>query len=249
MRNLDKAGDLRSAAAEAGVALEIREMDVTDRESVEHACAGVVQEAGRVDVLVNNAGIGAVAAVEDFDDDEVLRVFDTNVFGPIRVTRAVLPSMRGKRSGRIVNIGSLAAVVPTQFRGIYAATKSALAAITEALFFELHPFGIHACVIEPGFFQTAIDQNRMATRRQWSSVYAPVLKKYEPGDSMVPAGSKRVEPQPVIDTIVRAATEENPQRHYLVGEDGERIAGLRKAMSDADFAAIILRTMPSLDDA
>ena len=176
MRDLTKAGALRDAAAQAGVEVEIVELDVSDDASVRRAVEQVIAAAGQIDVLVNNAGIGAVAAVEDFDDDEVLKVFDTNVFGVIRVVRAVLPHMRAKRSGRIVNVGSMAGVVPSQFRGIYSATKSALAALSDAMFYELHPWGIHSCVVEPGFFETGIGSNRMPTRRQASSDYAPAAR-------------------------------------------------------------------------
>ncbi|MBI5290143.1 MAG: SDR family oxidoreductase [Chloroflexi bacterium] len=248
MRNVAKAGALREAAAAEGLTLEILQLDVTDRASVDRAVAEVIARAGRIDVAVNNAGIGAVAAVEDFDDDEYLRVFDTNVFGAIRVTRAVLPHMRKQRSGRIINVGSLSGVVPSHFRGIYSATKSALGSLTEALFYELHPFGIHASVIEPGFFATEIGANRMETRRQASSDYAPLLAKYEPGGSSAPEGSKRVDPQPVVDAILEAAFEEHPKRHYAVGNDAVALTDLRKRLPDEEFAQLVLRSMPTLDD-
>ncbi len=248
MRNPGKAGPLKQAASEANVHVEILQLDVTDPASVERAVVEVIAAAGSIDVLVNNAGIGAVAAVEDFDDDEIQRVFDTNLFGAIRLIRAVLPHMRARWSGRIINIGSMSGVVPSHFRGIYSASKSALASITEALSYELYPFGIHASVIEPGFFETAIDANRMRTRRQETSAYAPLLAKYEPGDSRVPAGSQRVDPAPVVDAIIQAATEHSPKRHYVVGKDAEALSDLRKRLPEDEFAQLVLRTMPALDD-
>ena len=248
MRNLEKSGPLQAAAEKPGLSLEILQLDVTDLASVQRAVAGVLARAGRIDVLVNNAGIGVVAASEDFDDDEIQKVFDTNLFGAIRLIRAVLPGMRAQRSGRIVNVGSMSGVVPSQFRGIYSATKSGLASITESLFYELHPFGIHACVIEPGFFETAIDANRLQTRRQATSAYAPLLEKYEPAGSRVPAGSKRVDPAPVVEAIVQAATGDDPRRRYVVGKDAEALADLRKRLPDEEFGQLVLRSMPSLDD-
>jgi NAD(P)-dependent dehydrogenase (short-subunit alcohol dehydrogenase family) len=221
--------------------------DSTEKVSVDGAIADVIARAGRIDIVVNNAGIGAVAAVEDFDDDEVLRVFDTNVFGPIRVVRAALPHMRKQRSGRIVNVGSLSAVVPSHFRGIYSATKAALSSISEALYYELHPWNIHVANIEPGFFATEIGDKRMETRRQATSDYAPLLERYERGST--PGGSERAEPTPVVDAIVQAATEESPKRHYLVGKDAEALGAMRKSMPDEDLAALVLRSMPSLEDA
>ena len=247
MRDLSKAGALRDAASAASVEVELVELDVSDDASVHRAVDQVIATAGQIDIVVNNAGIGAVASVEDFDDDEVLKVFDTNVFGVIRVVRAVLPHMRGKRSGRIVNVGSMAGVVPSQFRGIYSATKSALAALSDAMFYELHPWGIHSCVVEPGFFETGIGSNRMPTRRQASSDYAPLLERYEGGGSTAPAGSQRADPAPVADVIVQAATEDNPRRHYIVGKDAETLSALKAKLPDDEFAAVVLRTMPSLD--
>jgi NAD(P)-dependent dehydrogenase (short-subunit alcohol dehydrogenase family) len=246
MRNVEKAAPLRDAASAAGVEVEILQLDVADKTSVERAVSDVIAKAGRIDVLVNNAGIGAVAALEDFDDDEVQRVFDTNVFGVIRVTRAVLPHMRAQRSGRIVHVGSLAAIVPNQFRGIYAATKSAVSALSDSLYYEGHPWGIHSCVVEPGFFETSISDNRMPTRRQGSSDYAPLLQKYE-GATKTPGGSDRANPQPVADIIVQAATEAEPKRHYPVGQDAESIVALKAKLTDDEFAKVILRSMPTLD--
>jgi NAD(P)-dependent dehydrogenase (short-subunit alcohol dehydrogenase family) len=247
MRNLDKAGELRGAASNAGVEVEILQLDVNDDVSVRRAVDEVIARAGRIDVLVNNAGIGAVAAVEDFDDDEVMRVFETNVFGVIRMVRAVGPHMREQRSGRIVNIGSMAGVVPSQFRGIYSASKAALAALSDSLFYELHPWGIHSCVVEPGFFETSIGANRMKTRRQGTSDYAALLARYEGGGSTAPSGSERADPAPVAQIIVQAATDSSPRRHYIVGKDAEALAALKTKLPDDEFAAIVLRTMPSLE--
>ncbi len=245
MRNLDGAGPLRAEAQAAGVEIEVVRLDVVDKASVDAAVANVIAKARRIDVLVNNAGIGAVAAVEDFDDDEVLRVFDTNVFGPIRVARAALPQMRKQGSGRIINVGSLSGVVPSHFRGIYSATKAALSSISEALYYELHPWNIHVANIEPGFFETSIGDKRMPTRRQGTSDYAPLLEQYEKGST--PGGSQRAEPTPVIDAIVAAATEPSPKRHYLVGKDAEALGAMRKTMPDEELAALVLRSMPSLE--
>jgi NAD(P)-dependent dehydrogenase (short-subunit alcohol dehydrogenase family) len=248
MRNLDKAPALRDEARAAGLSIEIIQMDVNDTASVENAVATVLTRAGRIDVLVNNAGIGAVAALEDFDDDEILRVFETNLFGAIRVTRAVTPHMRAQKSGRLVHVGSLAAVVPAQFRGVYAASKSALAALSDSLFYELHPWNIHSCVVEPGFFETAIGDNRMRTRRQSASDYAPLLDAYEGGASSAPVGSERADPTPVAEVIVQAATEVSPRRHYLVGKDAEALSALKARLPDDEFAKVVLRTMPALDE-
>ena len=244
MRDLAKAGALRDAAAAAGVSVEILQLDVTDRASVDAAVANVVQQAGRIDVLVNNAGIGAVGPTEEFDDDEFTRVFDTNVFGILRVTRAVVPHMRAQQSGRIIHVGSLAGIVASPFRGIYSATKAAVEALTDATYYELHPFGIHVCVVEPGFFETSIADNRMALRRNAAaSPYAEMEVRFEDPTSKAPASSVRAAPQAVADIIVEAATAEQPKRHYPVGRDAEAIVPLHKQMSDEEFEKVLRTTL------
>jgi NAD(P)-dependent dehydrogenase (short-subunit alcohol dehydrogenase family) len=248
MRDTSRSQALRDEAAAAGVSVEIIHLDVNDRASVEAAVVSIQQVAGRIDVLVNNAGIGAVAPTEEFDDDEFLRVFDTNVFGVLRTTRAVLPLMRAQRSGRIVNVGSLAGIVASPFRGIYSASKAAVEAITDAMYYELHPFGIHMCVVEPGFFETAISDNRMPLRRdEDASPYADLFRRYEDASSKAPGGAVRADPQAVADIIVRAATEEQPKRRYPVGKDAELIAPLHKQMSDEEFEKVMRTTLDFWD--
>lgn len=248
MRNVAKAGALRDEAAAAGVSVEVVQLDVTDRASVDAAVAAARQKAGRIDVLVNNAGIGAVAPTEEFDDDETLRVFDTNVFGVLRVTRAVAPIMRAQRSGRIVNVGSLAGIIASPFRGIYSATKAAVEAITDATYYELHPFGIHVCVIEPGFFETAIGDNRLQMRRDAdASPYADLFRRYESSSTKAPGGAVRADPQAVADIIVAAATADQPKRRYPVGNDAELIAPLHKKMSDDEFEKVMRTTLDFWD--
>jgi NAD(P)-dependent dehydrogenase (short-subunit alcohol dehydrogenase family) len=247
MRNPAKAQPLLDGAKTAGVSVEVVPLDVTLRASVDNAIAQIVAAAGRIDVLVNNAGIGAVAAVEDFDDDEFMAVFDTNVFGVIRVTRAVLPHMRKQGSGRVINVGSLAGVVSSPFRGIYSASKAAVEALTDALYYELHPFGITASVVEPGFFATSIGENRMPTRRQASSDYADLLRRYEDPSSRAPEGSVRADPQIVADVIVQAATDDPPRRRYLVGKDAEAIGALHKKLSDEEFENVMRATLSFWD--
>lgn len=248
MRNTSRSQALRDEAAAAGVSVEIVHLDVNDRASAEAAVAGIQQAAGRIDVLVNNAGIGAVAPTEEFDDDEFVRVFDTNVFGVLRVTRAVLPLMRTQHSGRIVNVGSLAGIVASPFRGIYSATKSAVEAITDAMYYELHPFGVHMCVVEPGFFETSISDNRLPLRRdEDASPYADLFRRFEDASSKAPGGAVRADPQAVADTIVVAATEAQPKRRYLAGKDAELIAPLHKQMSDEEFEKVMRTTLDFWD--
>lgn len=134
-------------------------LDVTDEPQVRGAVQAALAHFGHVDILVNNAGISLLGAVEESSGDEVERLYRTNVFGLLNVTRAVLPSMRQRRSGHIINISSVAGYSAYAGFGVYSSTKFAVEGLTEALHVELAPLGIHATVVEPGFFRTDILDN------------------------------------------------------------------------------------------
>jgi NAD(P)-dependent dehydrogenase (short-subunit alcohol dehydrogenase family) len=144
-------------------------LDVTDEGQARQAVQAAVQRFGRIDVLVNNAGRGLLGAVEEATDAEVRAVYDTNVFGLLTVTRAVAPVLRAQRSGAIVNISSVGGFVSSPGWGVYASTKFAVEALSEALHAELKPLGVHVMVVEPGYFRTdfldssslQIQQNRI----------------------------------------------------------------------------------------
>ncbi len=129
-------------------------LDVTDEAQARHAVGAALDRFGRIDVLVNNAGYGLLGAVEEATADEVRRLYETNVFGLLHVTRAVLPAMRARRAGHVINISSLGGVRSSAGFGVYCSTKFAVEGITEALHAELAPLGIHATVVEPGYFRT-----------------------------------------------------------------------------------------------
>ncbi|MFN4117911.1 oxidoreductase [Acidovorax sp.] len=129
-------------------------LDVTDEDQAQAAVQRALAHFGRIDVLVNNAGYGLLGAVEEATADEVRSLYDTNVFGLLHVTRAVLPAMRARRAGHVVNISSLGGVQSSAGFGLYCSTKFAVEGITEALHAELSPLGIHATVVEPGYFRT-----------------------------------------------------------------------------------------------
>lgn len=136
-------------------------MDVTDSASVQRAVDEVVQREGRIDVLVNNAGVGIQGALEDTTPELAQQVFDTNLLGPHRVCRSVLPHMRERKAGLIINISSIAANFGLPYRGFYSATKAALDRYSEALTTEVERFGIHVVTVQPGEFNTNIAQTRL----------------------------------------------------------------------------------------
>lgn len=157
MRNPARGVELQQAIVDEGLDTEILTLDVTDDASVRLAVGTIEKREARIDIAVNNAGIGPFAPVERTDDDHWLTTFDTNLFGAVRVARATLPGMRRNRGGAIINVSSIAgrlASIPTQ--GAYAASKHALCALTDSLVAECAQFGITAHCIEPGFFATSI---------------------------------------------------------------------------------------------
>jgi NAD(P)-dependent dehydrogenase (short-subunit alcohol dehydrogenase family) len=151
---LRQAGQLdgfRALAPDRSVAVS---MDITDGEAVERGVGEAIRALGHVDVLVNNAGYGVQGAVEELGDDATRAQFEANVFGALAVTRAVLPHMRARRSGHIVQVSSMAALRPRPGLGVYAASKAALESISEALAQEVAPLGIRVLIVEPGAFRT-----------------------------------------------------------------------------------------------
>jgi NAD(P)-dependent dehydrogenase (short-subunit alcohol dehydrogenase family) len=147
----------------AGDALLALPLDVTDEAQAAVAVQAALARFGRIDVLVNNAGYGLLGAVEEATADEVRRLYETNVFGLLNVTRAVLPSMRERRSGHVVNISSLGGYQSGAGFGVYCSTKFAVEGLSEALHGELAPLGIHVTVVEPGYFRTDfLDGNSLA---------------------------------------------------------------------------------------
>jgi NAD(P)-dependent dehydrogenase (short-subunit alcohol dehydrogenase family) len=244
MRNTAKATALLDAAKTAGTALQVIELDVNDSASISKAVDQVEKTAGPIDVLVNNAGIGTHGPVEDFDDDEVLSIFNTNVFGVIRVTRSVLPSMRARKSGTIVTVGSLAGKVSAPFGGVYAASKHAIEALSDALHYELHPFGIRVVLVEPGGFETEIQNNHLIARRfNEGSPYVEFERRFADASVKLPGAGERADAQVVADAIVDAAKADEPKRRYLVGNDAQLIGGLHKQMSDEDFEKAMRTTL------
>jgi NAD(P)-dependent dehydrogenase (short-subunit alcohol dehydrogenase family) len=236
MRNPAKGDTLAAEAASLGKHVTILPLDVTKQASADEAIARVMNEVGRIDVLVNNAGIGMHGPIEECDDDEISAVFQTNVLGVVRMARAVAPQMRAQASGRIVNVSSVAGKVSSPFGGIYSASKHAVEAISDALHYELHPFGVRVAVVEPGGFATEFGANRILARRFGEgSPYAALEQRFGASSSRLPGADQPADPQDVANAIVEAATAAEPQRRYLVGADANAIVGFHKQLSDEDF--------------
>jgi NAD(P)-dependent dehydrogenase (short-subunit alcohol dehydrogenase family) len=245
MRDPDKGGDLAAAARGEGLRLELLRLDVDDPASVERAVGAAHEIAGPLDVVVNNAGIELRSSIEDASDADVRRQFETNVFGPLRVVRAVLPRMRERGSGTIVNVSSIAGVVSRPFGGLYAATKHALEAISEALHYELQPFGIRVVVVQPGQYRTRLVENALqGSGFVPSSPYWERSQRFDTAIKRLVPGGEAPGPDEVAEIIHRAVHDPTPRLRHLAGEDAKLIASAYRSL---DFEAYERAMREALD--
>ena len=240
VRDLATSEGLRGATEEAGVALTVLSLDVDSPESIRAGVERVVEEAGCVDVLVNNAGVGDLWAVEDITETDLLQMFRTNVFGPIALIRAVLPGMRAAGSGTIVNVSSVSARIVSAFSGPYAATKYALEAITQAVAVEGAAHGIRCVAIEPGFTQTPMLEKALSSlpsaEGPYSTVAGFIRALYEDGTE---TGGNPID---VARTIEAAIESEETVIQHPVGAAAEWVINGRAAASDQDWVDLWTRT-------
>jgi NAD(P)-dependent dehydrogenase (short-subunit alcohol dehydrogenase family) len=226
MRNLDRAGPLRQRAADEGLDIVVEKIDVTDAASVEAGIAAVVRRHGPIDVLVNNAGVGFGGPVETIPLDAARAVMDTNFWGAVYAIRSVLPSMRERRTGVIINVTSLGGLIPgVVFTGVYSASKHALGTLSETLATEVAPFGVRVVCIAPGFFATEIAQNnKSADNGIAGSAYAGDLGYSHP---FAAKGIRfDADPRIVGEAIVAAAYDPTTPLHVPVGDDAKMFVAL-----------------------
>ena len=235
MRDLAKADPLRAAAAAEKLPLEVIALDVASTESVRAAFASVA--VGSVDVLVNNAGIGGATPLEMTPEDEHRRMFETNYFGAVRCIQAVLPSMRERRHGAIVNVTSMAGRWATPNQIPYSASKWALECLGEALAHEVRRFGIRVVNIEPGVIMTKIFDNASeATRYDKTSPYRDVMRR---NGKLFAAGFRAAaQPELVAATILEAITTPSYRLRWPVGDDAVGFVRGRPKISDEDWVAM-----------
>ena len=232
-RRVDRMAPLADAGA------RLLSLDVTDDTSMTIAVKTILQEAGRIDVLINNAGYGSYGALEDVPLTEARRQFDVNIFGLARLIQLVLPGMREQLGGRIVNVSSMGGEFGEPFGSWYHATKFALEGLSDSLRMELRPFGIDVVVIQPGAILT-----------EWNSIARDGLMKYSGNGAyrdgarshikmMASAdqGSMPSPPSVVARTIVRAVQAPRPKTRYATGGGAKAILFLRRILSDRAFDA------------
>ena len=191
-------------------------LDVTEPKTISDAINTVVENEGRLDVLVNNAGMGITGPIEDTPTDEMRRVFDTNFFGAVDVAKAVLPQMRKQQSGLIINVTSIAGYMGLPYRGIYSATKGALELVTEAMSMETNQFGIKVTNVAPGDFATSIASGRYHTPVFKNSAYKENYQlNLDLMDTHVDEGGDPIE---MAKTVYKIINTKNPKLHYKVGD-------------------------------
>lgn len=214
-------------------------LDVRNAESIKTAVAKVIAEAGTIDVLVNNAGVGITGPIEEIPADEIRNNFEVNLFGPIEVMKAVLPQMRTQKSGLIINITSIAGYMGLPYRGVYSASKGALELITEAIRMEVKGFGINITSMAPGDFATNIAAGRYhAPLVQGSAYEVPYGNTLKTMNEHVDAGSNPIEMAEAVFAIINKP---NPAVHYRVGVFMQRFSiVLKKLLSDKVYEKMLM---------
>ena len=238
-RNEGRRTALEQLARERKLPLEILELDVRDDVSVNACVSEIERRAGPVDVLVNNAGIAIGAAMEEISIDDLLKVYDTNVFGLLRVTKRVLPEMRRRQRGRIVNMSSIAGKVAAPILGPYSSSKHAVEAISDSLRHELYPFGIFVALIEPGYIETSMNQTAYElssayTQRTQQSPYRGVYQAFLANWEKTRKASTD-SPEDCARVILHATEDNPPQPRYLVTRPAKIAAFMRRVMPDRAF--------------
>jgi short-subunit dehydrogenase len=214
-------------------------LDVRDVNSIKKAIAEVLSITNRIDVVINNAGVGITGPLEEIPIEEIKNNFETNLFGPIEVMKAVLPQMRIQKSGLIINVTSIAGYMGLPYRSVYSSSKGALELITEALRMEVKSFGIHVTNVAPGDFATNIAAGRyhapVVKGSAYETTYGNTLKEM---DSHVDSGSN---PNQMAEVIYKIINTPNPKIHYKVGAFMQKFSiVLKRILPDKVYEKILM---------
>ena len=235
MRNLNKSEDMKFTVAKENLPIKIKQLDVTDDVSVTNAIQAISTEVGRIDILVNNAGYGLNGAFEDLSMDEIKAQYETNVFGLIRTTQAVLQIMRRQKSGTIINISSGAGRFGLPGGSAYVSTKFAVEGLSESMSYELEPFGIKVVIVEPGVIRTNFMDGLVIAKKSQdpNSPYSQIMQKIATGfEEMMKNASS---PDLVAKVVLNAIRDKNPSLRYLAGNDVEAWLGGNRKIADEEL--------------
>ncbi|WP_437690195.1 SDR family NAD(P)-dependent oxidoreductase [Sorangium sp. So ce176] len=240
MRRPEKAAALLAAASARGASLEVEQLDVAAANAADRV-REILQKHGPAYALVNNAGIAVGGAFEEQADADVRSQFETNVFGLMAATRAVLPAMRDAGRGRIINVSSVSGLVGLPGVSVYAATKHAVEGFSEALRWEVAPFGVQVCLVEPGTFKTEIffENQRRGAHIAPDGPYAAMTTTIE--RLVLEDAARAPAPTPVAAAILRLIEAPSPPFRTLIGRDARALVALRRVIPDRLFATGIRR--------
>lgn len=232
MRNLNKKSKLLNICEEQGVELEVKQLDVQDTASIEKCVAEIISQEGHIDVLVNNAGAGFVRTTEQATEEEIQWVIDVNLMGVIRCTKAVIPHMRSRKSGRIINISSVGGLVGQPFNEIYCAAKFAVEGYTESMASYIQPkFNIKFTVVEPGGIKSEFVNNVLSYMQKsggmYDDEYKPILEKYVGGSQARSDGSIYQSSEEIAAIVADCIQTENPPIRMRTSEWGEEFCKLK----------------------
>jgi NAD(P)-dependent dehydrogenase (short-subunit alcohol dehydrogenase family) len=215
-------------------------LDVTKDSSVATGLQYVLDNEGRIDVLVNNAGVGMAGAIEDSEIPDILNVFNTNVAGVLRMVKGVLPVMRKQKNGYIINISSVGGLMGLPYRGIYSSSKSSVELISESLSMEVMKFGVKVVLIEPGDFKTSINQNRKVSAATQNSVYKEEFQRiHELINKEVATGQN---PEKIGKLVYRIIQKKQPRVRYNTGNVSSKLAlVIKRLLPTRWFEAIMMK--------
>ncbi len=217
--------------------------DITEHSQIENAIAEILKKEKRIDLLINNAGMGMVGAVEDSKKEEILKLFNLNLVGAVQMMSGVLPKMREQKAGQIINISSIGSEMGLPFRGFYSASKSALDKVTEAIRYEVSPWNVEVCTLHLGDIKTKIAENRVKT--EVSEPYKKTFEKvYALMNSHVDDGS---EPAEVAEYIEKLLEKKTWKAHYYFGKFGQKIGVPLKWILPQNFYENLMKKYNKMD--
>jgi NAD(P)-dependent dehydrogenase (short-subunit alcohol dehydrogenase family) len=233
-------GTYRRPSAARSPGVEYLACDVTNDESVSALVAEVLSKTGRIDLLVNNAGVGLLGGAEESSLEQAKSLFEVNVFGLIRMTKAVLPTMRRQRAGRIINISSVMGLIPAPFMALYSASKHAVEGYSESLDHEIRASGVRVVLVEPAYTRTAFEGN-VFQADQRLEVYQSARANAE---GVLRDGMKTADtPELVATAVVKAATDAKPRSRYTAGRTARQVSLLRRFVPESAFDRSLRKQM------
>ena len=236
MRSLERGEKLREIAQELNLEIKAVELDVSDTDSVNQGINEILNQTDQIDILINNAGVGSNAVIEDVDIESDKSVFETNFWGVVRCIQAVLPTMRQQKSGHIIQVSSIAGRVGLPAQPIYSASKWALEGLSENLAHDLSSFGVRVSIIEPGVTRTAIlgKNNTVPQNDDFENIYARMLDMYMQGIEA------NIRPEAVSETILQCLESSSKQLRWPVAWGAETMINARHdgSVSDEEWVKI-----------